>query len=237
MKERPILFSGPMVRAILEGRKTVTRRVMSPQPDHAQIHVWNGRTICECESRAWCWRDRVFHDANVDCHGTNTLGPMLAPFCPHGAPGDRLWVRETMKRVDSGLRSEVWTYDADGVPVMLPRDDPRVPAMIAWAHHKKGSTCVSIHMPRWASRITLDVVSVRAERLQDITDEDIAREGVDRDALAHLGLKDPIADDLLPVTVFAMGWNAINGKRAPWASNPWVWRVEFRRIELEARGG
>ena len=217
MKERPILFSGPMVRAILEGRKTVTRRAMSPQPEHAQIHVWNGRTIRECESRAWCWRDRVFHDAMVDCHGTNTLGPMLAPFCPHGAPGDRLWVRETFAESVPGCEEQGgFSYRSDHVD---PRGDGPAHPM-TWRP--------SIFMPRAASRITLDVVSVRAERLQDITDEEIAAEGVTMQALIDLGVPSfpwPAA----PLDLWRLGWNAINGKRAPWEANPWVWRVEFRR--------
>ena len=197
MKERPILFSGPMVRAILEGRKTVTRRVVSPQPAHGEGIVWLRNIVS---------RPPSFAIVRSGSSNVREIG------CPFGVPGDRLWVRETFAEEQGGF-----SYRADHVD---PRGDGPAHSM-TWRP--------SIFMRREASRITLDVVSVRAERLHDITDEDIAAEGVDREALEHLGLKDPIADDLLPVTIFSMGWNAINGKRAPWSANPWVWRVEFRR--------
>ena len=186
MKERPILFSGPMVRAILSGRKTVTRRVVSPQPSD---HTGSG----------------------VVAVVRFNLGHSGGMRCPFGEAGDRLWVRETF---------------AESVPGCDPRGDGPAHPM-TWRP--------SIFMRREASRITLDVVSVRAERLHDITDEDIAAEGVDREAvMSTLG---PVDREIVssgglircPRDAWRLGWNAINGKRAPWSANPWVWRVEFRR--------
>ncbi len=213
MKERPILFSGPMVRAILEGRKTVTRRVVSPQPAHGEGIVWLRNIVS---------RPPSFAIVRSGSSNVREIG------CPFGVPGDRLWVRETW-RVDSDGDDAWVTFTADGSEI---RGAVGFTAAEAVAHgdpahgiYNRSSTT----LPRRLSRLTLDVVSVRVERLHSITDEDIAAEGVDREALEHLGLKDPIADDLLPVTIFSMGWNAINGKRAPWSANPWVWRVEFRR--------
>lgn len=214
MKERPILFSGAMVEAILAGTKTMTRRLVKldgATPDAA------GFEVSDAAPTAWL--------------GCDTDGTSIMVRCPYGAPGDRLWVRETMRR-----RGAVWTYAAGGAEVSLPAGDPRIPAMLSWAHHKDGDTCVSIHMPRWASRIDLEVTSVRVERLNDITGPDILAEG----AVAR-----PHRDDVLgmcPVSAFdgkayvdllslwAAGWDAINGERAPWASNPWVWVVSFRRV-------
>lgn len=174
MKERPILFSGPMVRAILEGRKTQTRRVVKPQP----AHIAGIGTVL-----------------NIDT--------ITGKACPYGKPGDRLWVRETWDgvRLDGG--GALVSYRADGDKPVT--DDGR------W--HP------SIHMPRWASRITLEVVSVRVERLQEISEEDAMAEGV---ALAE-NYRGPVAH-------FASLWEQINGLGS-WNANPWVWVVEFRRVQ------
>lgn len=203
MKERPILFSAPMVKAILAGTKTQTRRVLR------QANRRDGAQLVPDLLRA---------DAG---HA-----------CPYGAAGDRLWVRETLRQGDNGN----WHYAADGAPVeVLRSDDDAVLAMVAWAHHKEGSTCVSIHMPRWASRITLDVVSVRAERLQDITEEEARAEGAlfhDGHGVGHTGWRHDRDHGYVYPTArasFAALWEAINGERASCASNPWIWRVEFRR--------
>jgi len=189
MKERPILFSGEMVRAIIDGRKTQTRRVVN-------------------EAVAF-------------------------PPCPYGAPGDRLWVRETF----ASFRAEgqpVTPRDAryvvlrDGAQVYA--DGKTYPPLAAYAAGAFDAIKwrPSIHMPRWASRITLEVVSVRVERVQSITEEDARAEGVAVTAphLMHGALASMSAREN-----FAVLWDSINGKRAPWAVNPWVWRVEFRRVQ------
>lgn len=214
MAERPILFSGPMVLALLAERKTVTRRVMKPQPEPCAYapgkNALNGQVI----------------EGN----------PAVLGQCPYGQPGGRLWVRETLKRGERGA----WYYAADNTPVQLPQGHPSVPAMLSWAHHKEGNTCVSSHMPRWASRLTLGVVSVRVERLHDITETDAVREGVERYLEVPYGWRNyetsPVYEDvsyhLTARDSFASLWRSINGAES-WAANPWVWRVEFRKVEVK----
>jgi hypothetical protein len=203
MKERPILFSAPMVRAILEGRKTQTRRLVGPR--------------------------------HVMCVGR----PELAD-CPYGEPGDRLWVRETF-----AIECSV-----DGIDQPLPHDDGRPHRR---HHHEHGESwwqqphyratdpapelCItdkdgyevpgvqwkpSIHMPRWASRITLRVTSVRVERLQAITESDAWAEGVHPDWCG--------VDEHGPRASFSALWDQINGARASWDSDPWVWVIGFERV-------
>jgi len=159
-RERPILFNGPMVQAILAGTKTQTRRVVKTD----------------------------FH------HDPEKL---TAAHCPHGNPGDRLWVRETWCIQPGG-----YGYRADNDPT----DNP-----CKWRP--------SIHMPRIASRITLDITAVRVNRLQDITTLDIIDEGV--------WPVDHTFGDNKAHRKWIKLWDSINGKKAPWASNPWVWVIEF----------
>lgn len=220
MKERPILFSSPMVLALLAGTKTQTRRIVKPLPNGLRPNCYVARN-----GERWVFTGG---DRNGDMHGV---------LCPYGEAGDRLWVRETLREENDG-----WTYAADGASIELPKNDPRVPAMVSWAHHKEGSTCVSIHMPRWASRIDLEIVEVRVQRLRDL------------EAAPDLGEADVLAEGLsfvedmpgaglprqyglpgrmvsrTPWGAFQKLWDEINGERAPWDSNPFVWAVTFRRI-------
>lgn len=175
MKERPILFNGEMVRAILEGRKTQTRRVVK------------------------------------DCYLMG--GPpedYLLSRCPFGQPGDRLWVRETFfsfrhARVFSTASHIVYRADYSGQQA---EDDATE------CHGWKPS----IHMPRWASRISLEITDVRVERLDDISNADCFAEGLPSDTTK--GNR----------TWFSDLWEEINGKGS-WAANPWVWVIEFRKLE------
>lgn len=194
MRERPILFSGPMVRAILEGRKTQTRRVVKFRdvPDEHDCHVvwkaWNGKSHD--------WQD----------------GDEVIP-CPYGGPGDRLWVRETWAN----------TRGDDSMPTYYRADERLEDVQRPWKP--------SIHMPRWASRITLELTEVRVERVQDISGMDAKREGVSIPAhLPHDG-----ADLDHARRQFAHVWDSLNGPAARrgygWDVNPWVWVVEFRRVE------
>ena len=200
MKERPILFSAPMVRAILDGRKTMTRRVMKPQP-HEGVDAVE-------------WQDQIIVGMNVpDQSGFAMMrGGVIeseAIRCPYGEPGDRLWVRECV-RLPDGL--EYVAYKAD-------IDTPR------WRDCIDPENCrwtPSIHMPRWASRINLEITGVRVERLQDITDADALAEGA-----CH---PDPRAKDGCYRSAFEGLWESINGA-ASWDANPFVWVVEFRRVE------
>lgn len=185
MKEHPILFSGPMVQAILDGRKTMTRRVIK-MPKWAQ----------ECNE------DYEFEiDDDIPYSICKKTGCLAAIDCPYGFPGDRLWVRETFcKDLDHNV-----FYKADNMP---PWEDTK------WKP--------SIFMPRWASRITLEITNVRVERLQEISGKDILAEGLD--------VKFTIPGSFDALERFHGLWDSINGKKYPWSSNPWVWVIEFKRI-------
>lgn len=211
MKERPILFSAPMVRALLDGRKTQTRRIIKPQPQCGVGRYTEDGTPGEVD---WVL---------LDYDGDPTDSVLR---CPYGAPGNRLWVRETHALVAPSLSGrleydgarlvdspfgpvEIW-YRADGalgVMSMLFADGPR------WRS--------SSRMPRWASRLTLEVTQVRVERLQDISEADAIAEGcgVMRDVVPVVTARDE----------FAALWESIHGAKA-WVRNPWVWVVEFKKV-------
>ena len=200
MKERPMLFSGEMVRAVLEDRKTKTRRVVKFD-ESGRVRL--GKR---------CWH---IEDPNV------ILG------CPYGQPGDRLWVRETSVRF-TGCAQNGKPWGA--VPFMLSPDGDPYKAMLPIIGNEKpvaslnrAAACVtvpSIFMPRWASRINLEVVSVRVERVQDITEDDAMAEGVGRTA-GYMGHR----------MCFKTLWDSINFKRGyGWDLNPLVWVVEFKRL-------
>lgn len=183
MKEHPIIFSGPMVRAILTGSKTQTRRVVKPQPpDGYRLH---------------------------SAAGSNANGLANFKVRPPYRVGDTLWVRETWANVlangldiGSGQRRTIYAVDC---PATNPRWRP------------------SIHMPRWASRITLEVIGVRVERLQEITEEEARKEGVEVTAgsIAMMGRWN-----------FRKLWDSIYAKRDfGWDTNPCVFVVKFKRIE------
>jgi len=186
MKERPILFSGPMVRAILEGRKTQTRRVVKPQPG--------------CDPR---------DDEHLD------MGR-----CPYGQPGDRLWVREAWHTDERDLEyARAKHEDAMSDSPIYYRADPE--------NDNAGCTWrPSIHMPRWASRITLEITRVRVERLQEISEKDAIAEGAD----PYLHPVHPGREGLRHVDGFRSLWESINGPGS-WDANPWVWVIEFKRVE------
>lgn len=190
MTDRPILFSGAMIRALLAGTKTQTRRVVKLPPG-AVVEAWDGKTTPSFEG---------------------------AIVCPYGVPGDSvLWVRETWQ-CHSTLNSDPIVHfraDASFKPVPI---EPGTEVEF------KGGWRPSIFMPRWASRITLEVTDVRVERLQAISVEDCIAEGLStqlRENEAVCDLRDQYRDL----------WDSINATRAPWASNPWVWVVEFKRVE------
>lgn len=182
MSDHPILFSGAMVRAILEGRKTMTRRVCIPRFDD--------RTPCE-----------HYGPQGTDFMARHCEHGSEGQRCPHGLPGDRLWVRETFARCACGKQECTALYfRADG-PVV--NDGAQ---RYAWRP--------SIFMPRWASRITLELTAVRVERLQDMTDADAIAEGLEGCAN------------------FRELWDSLNAKRGySWAKNPWVWVLSFKRTE------
>jgi len=202
-KEYPILFKAPLVREILAGRKTVTRRPVKPQPDGVNGATWLadvGGTFVPC-------RDELSRGA------LDQIGPAVRS--PFGVPGDRLWVRETWAYSDlrySPLAPVLYRADGDAQPVL---DDKWRP---------------SIHMPRDASRILLDVVSVRVERLQAIDCADIRAEGL---SCPEHDFPGGFCVSECPSLrqAFAGTWDGIYGA-GTWAASPWVWRVEFRRSEV-----
>lgn len=225
VKERPILFNGPMVRAILDGRKTQTRRLVKPQPFVRPWQAANGEV-----DDAVFWR---FGEEREDWPSAAT--------CPYGAPGDRLWVREAWKSSTYSCDDEPTSDDHECSEhceqtlvyyAATPRVGLRAKPDGARMRYLDDSTPLSewyergwrpsIHMPRWASRITLEVTDVRVERLRIISDADARAEGVD----GH----EPCGDFGQAVSDFRKLWDSINGERAPWSTNPWVWVVGFRRL-------
>jgi len=193
-KERPILFSGPMVRAILDGRKTQTRRVVKNQ----EWYNLKGE-----------YGDRL---RSVD-------------RCPYGTAGERLWVRETWTPDHAPFYPHfpvAYRADAGFDYERNERGETYSPEQKAWFPYRWRP---SIHMPRIASRITLEITGVRVERLQDISESDAIAEGVSNDM--------PIAwqtGDDTPRGMFGELWESINGPDS-WAANPWVWVIEFRKLE------
>lgn len=227
-----------MVRALLDGRKTQTRRVVKPQPVkngyHEEKHFF--RRIERFPADTWLLptkKDRFL------------LAPDWHTRCPYGAPGDRLWVRETWMPdppIDGSWSGDISWQDErriDGVP----------------AHYRKPEHCVfaaswdgpqlrwrpGIHMPRWASRLTLEVTEVRVERVQDISEEDAIAEGVEQADTGPLrwvryrnymhereaqGIATSFAS---PRESFFSIWESINGAES-WAANPWVWVVRFKVV-------
>jgi len=210
--ERPILFSGPMVRAILDGRKTQTRRVVKlrdPSGTYA-VHDEDGFPLSMDDGGNWRG-DRP----------------------PYGFPGDRLWVRESFwqaVRSTQGPCGEYSSYWGDTIEYAEQRSKP------GWHNdnqYGKGwmARRPSIYMPRSASRITLEVVSVRVERLNDISEEDAIAEGLETDDGREFRSAPGSPWRIEAVDAFEDLWDSINEKKHPWSSNPWVWVVEFKRLE------
>jgi len=208
IKTRPILFSAPMVRAILDGHKTQTRRALKKQESYAHwscaTRVFDSEYLKQflpgADQSSWVLQE---HPGEIVDLKWQPVG------CPNGKPGDRLWVRET--------------FSANEFMECKYRADETVPC--GWTP--------SIHMPRWASRITLEITNVRVERLQDISAADAKAEGCTK---PHLPTEisgiagDYTADER---TSFALLWNSINGPGS-WQQNPWVWVIEFKRIQEAA---
>lgn len=203
MKERPIIFGGPMMLAILSGSKTQTRRPIKLQPNH------EGWSIVRIEQIGKNWNITTCID---DFHGELK--------CPYGQPGDELWVREiwqaakgydTLKPSKISSRSGI-KYLADGLCSWTDDDAGDV----VW-----GRTRRSIYMPRWASRIQLEITDIRVERIQDISEEDAKAEGAEH--------WNPLVKT---VRNFENLWNSINEKRGfGWEKNPHCWVIEFKKKE------
>ncbi len=231
MKERPILFSGPMVRALLDGRKTQTRRVAKLPP--RAYPYWNGLL----SEYRWVRETGSVREPEGD-----------ALPCPYGAPNDRLWVRETWGRTSNVndepdwprrpytvLNGETVIYSADGPWQWCDGDGFRV---------ERSMWKPSIHMPRLACRIVLEVVRVRIERVRAISYADAVSEGAvqlqppdKRDGMQYWGFEgvpslDPVRRRTFPTPQMAYEnlWDTLNAQRGQgWRENPWVWAIDFKR--------
>lgn len=208
-KERPVLFKDAMVRAILNGTKTQTRRIVKPQP--------------ETRPGMMCTR-LIFKDRKglplLD-EALEAPEPLLRrALCPYGQPGERLWVREA------------WAapHAFDHLPPSLIPSDANF-------HYAADDSLggllgrPSIHMPRWASRITLEITGVRVERLQDISEADAMAEGIERDAITDdwSSYGQFVGAAPTPKGSYRALWESINGPGS-WDANPWVWVIEFKRV-------
>lgn len=218
MKERPILFSGEMVRAILDGRKTQTRRVVNPQPPQG----WDRHNWYNAPQYGW----------------TNEPEPALnwhVVKCRFGMPGDRLWVRETWKYGWTPSCGHGIFYRADEHFKCFNTDGYGHAYRTIVAKYgndfRKEPWRSSIFMPCWASRIKLEVIGVRVERLNEISEEDAIAEGCrGEEWYRHPSFGIVTDAGTLPSEEYHELWDSINGKKHPWASNPWVWCVEFKPI-------
>lgn len=226
MKERGVIFNSEMVRAILDGRKTQTRQIVKSVPTTHDFHGWIMSSTCAKDEGKAVW---AIGDSPL-------LKDPIRLNCPLGKIGDRLWVRETWQGplVDyenanklykdpepfQTIKNCVYKADGDACPEYFDADDN---LRYGWKS--------SAQMPRWASRILLEITGVRVEQLQDINEEDAVAEGV---APLHGGYWKHYQPDWTQHQLSARGsfvtlWNSINGVDA-WYKNPWVWVIEFRRV-------
>lgn len=229
--ERPILFSGPMVRAILEGRKTQTRRVVKPQPNDE-----------------WCPVVEIYAPTMIDRRGEEYPGADVfgasdeneGRICPYGQPSNHLWVRECFIVGWPSENGDIQQFGADGneLPkkVWYRADDN---GRFQWIDRDTDEMRdppwkPSIHMPRWACRITLEITDVRVQQLQEISEEDAQAEGVEWYGVADLRPNGELREG--PSIAYRAGfhdlWDSINSKRGlGWNTNPWVWALTFKRIQ------
>ena len=219
-KHRPILFSGPMVRAILDGRKTQTRRIVKDRFWDIQSgpeNCMNGFRRIDGDCAVWEIQDTVdsTHERRIPC--------------PYGVPGDTLWVREPWfcegrEQPGQGLHYRANACEADE----------------AWFKEEGWKWKPSIHMPRWASRITLEVTDVWIERVQEISEEDAKAEGVVPPGCDH---PDCVGNTATTCAMrrcrpqFAALWQELNAKRGfGWEANPWVWELTFKTAQKAEHG-
>ena len=248
MKERGMIFNSEMVRAILDGRKTQTRRIMKVQPESNQLGLL---LITDSTKHSDIGK---YHWAESNATGNHVRSKLFSS--PFGAVGERIWVRETWATLgnEDGCcvdwednlckgdeRSAARIYRASCE--QRPGDYGlwSIPDDAYWKPHTKehkfeGAWRPSIHMPRWASRILLEITDVRVERLNAISEEDAEAEGIDMEALYDSqDCYDCIADHNMTgrptVTgAFKYLWESIYGEDG-WKANPWVWVIEFKRVE------
>lgn len=228
MTERGMIFNAEMVRAILAGRKTQTRRIMKVQPESNQLGLL---LITDSTKHSDIGK---YHWAESNATGNHVRSKLFS--CPFGAVGDRIWVRETWSSdfanyypndrvwyaADNNRRLDIEVVD--GVRgIYSPESDVHVP--FRWQP--------SIHMPRWASRILLEITDVRVERLNAISEEDARAEGIIDGGCLNCGEPEPCGcanPEPDATDAFAYLWQSIYGQEN-WNANPWVWVIEFKRVE------
>lgn len=211
VKERPIIFSGAMVRAILEGRKTQTRRIVSFGNSKPFTLARSWPYVKKLEDGTWMWSDSPDFNYPPEYMRDGVK-------CPYGRAGDRLWVRETF-------------YHPKGAPRMPVEYKANLEPQQAEAMRWKPS----IHMPRWASRIDLEITGIRVERVQEITEKDAIAEGMPSRTLA---LKNSESSSISfgPIIMFGNHWNKLFGYKGVgdepyhYGNNPWVWVISFNKI-------
>lgn len=228
MREIQILFKAPMVRAILEGRKTQTRRLVKPQPE-----AWK----CDDGLTRYAGRmpDGTYHDVEADGLGK------FRDTCPFGKRGDHLWVRETCRAEELDKGEDGVRYLADNEWRAIENTRTAADAWIVLNRYRGqiGATVPSIHMPRWACRTLLEVTGVRVERLQDISAADAIAEGIRPIGTGFERFHPDPADTEYtgttkdPVLAYRGLWESIEGPGS-WDSNPWLWVIDFKRIEQPA---
>ena len=222
VKERPIIFSGEMVKAILDGKKTMTRRAVKTQP----------RDECTEIATSACFGHVEYRSTSEDRQTQSILAKIK---CPYGKIGDRLWVREThhvvggtadyeIEEIKQGLQDikNFVSYKADG-----------------YGNPCDGGWTSPMFMPRWASRILLEITDIRVERLNDISEADCEKEGfrfypLSRICFKPCSTKHPSGHGSNNYkSIFGEYWDTLNAKKGyPWSSNPWVWVVEFKVVEV-----
>lgn len=251
MTDRPILFSAPMVRALLDGRKTQTRRVLKPQPSPCDHSAFG--PAAESDFKPSIDADGVhcgFCGNGVQIDDRRVSGVRAIPV--RFAVGDRLYVREawqtgsgpngpqiSFRATPDFFDIDAWDGPDEGIAPSFNYD--RCPC--AHFHHwlpdvlyNDGPWRTPLHMPRWASRLTLPVTAVRVQRLQDIDEADAMAEGIERAPDCWFARAEVTLAARTPVGAYAMLWDKLNLKRAPWVSNPWViavsFSVEHRNIDV-----
>lgn len=223
MTERPILFQADMIRAIRRkvGPKTQTRRLRGLERINAEPDAW--KLLLSG------------HVTGVWVFGRKDDTEIETVRCPYGVAGDRLWCKETWTGTWQGDGTLHIVFAADGSEYSV---QPLIRYVLPKAAAKVGNWVSPLFLPRWASRDTLEVISARPERLQSITEADAIAEGCEETPMCTVGL---VGDDLALARALGTGsftakfeymhlWDSINAKRQPWAKNPYVWRVEFRRL-------
>ncbi|HBT5790331.1 TPA: morphogenetic protein [Klebsiella pneumoniae] len=215
MTERGMIFNGEMVRAILDGRKTQTRRIMKVQPESNQLGLL---LITDSTKHSDIGK---YHWAESNATGNHVRSKLFS--CPFGAVGDRIWVRETWAEAGASA-PDLKLYRAN-----YPEHVPSIYENVAPAEEIRWTP--SIHMPRTASRILLEITDVRVERLNAISQEDAQAEGMELTGWRPT-YSDPDSggEVMTPYDNFAELWSSIYGDES-WKANPWVWVISFKRVE------